>query len=59
MKVYVEATDKKAFACAVDWPAWCRAGRHEDAALDELMAYADRYAEVVALAGVAQDRSRP
>src|SRR3954465_14743924 len=53
MQVYVEATDKKAFACAVDWPGWCRAGKDEDAALEQLIAYTDRYAEVAALAGVA------
>ncbi|MDT7572314.1 MAG: hypothetical protein QOE05_2488 [Actinomycetota bacterium] len=56
MQVYVEATDKKAFACAVDWPGWCRAGRNEDAALEQLIAYTDRYAEVAELAGV---RFRP
>jgi hypothetical protein len=53
MKAYVEAADKKAFACAVDWPGWCRAGKDEDAAVASLLAYQDRYAEVVALAGVA------
>src|SRR4051812_24662654 len=53
MQVYVEATDKKAFACAVDWPGWCRAGKDEDAALEQLIAYTDRYADVAALAGVA------
>ena len=52
MKVYVEAADKKAFACAVDWPGWCRSGKDEDAAVAALVAYEDRYAEVARLAGV-------
>jgi hypothetical protein len=59
MKVYVEAADKKAFACAVDWPGWCRAGKDEDAAVASLVAYADRYAEVAALAAVAFRPGQP
>jgi hypothetical protein len=45
-RVYLEVGAKKAFACAVDWPGWCRAGRTEEAALEALLAYAPRYAEV-------------
>jgi hypothetical protein len=56
MKVYVEATDKKAFACAVDWPGWCRSGKDEPAAIEHLLDYQDRYGEVVRGAGV---RFRP
>src|SRR5690349_19040293 len=52
MQVYVEATDKRAFACAVDWPGWCRSGKNEGAALEQLIDYTDRYAEVARLAGV-------
>jgi hypothetical protein len=59
MQVYVEATDKKAFACAVDWPGWCRAGKDEDAALAQLIEYQDRYAEVARLAGVAFRPGKP
>jgi hypothetical protein len=59
MKVYVEAADKKAFACAVDWPGWCRAGKNEDAALASLVAYTARYAEVTDLAGVAFRPGQP
>jgi hypothetical protein len=43
LKIYLEATPKRAFACAVDWPGWCRAGRDADAAIEALVAYADRY----------------
>jgi hypothetical protein len=59
MKVYVEAADKKAFACAVDWPGWCRAGKDEEAAVASLVAYTDRYAEVATHAGVAFRAGRP
>jgi hypothetical protein len=51
MDVYVEAGNKKSFACAVDWPGWCRAGKTEEAALESLAAYAPRYAAVAATAG--------
>jgi hypothetical protein len=35
------------FASALDWPGWCRRGKGEDAALETLLGYADRYAAVV------------
>ena len=35
------------FAGAVAWPGWSRSGKTEDLALEVLMAYAPRYAEVV------------
>lgn len=25
--VYLEAGKKRVFACAADWPGWCRSGR--------------------------------
>ena len=43
LKIYIEVTPKRAFACAVDWPGWCRAGRDADAATDTFIAYAGRY----------------
>lgn len=46
-RVYLEQGRTWTFACAVDWPGWARRGRGDDAALQELMAYADRYARVV------------
>jgi hypothetical protein len=42
--VYLEAGKKRTFACAVEWPGWCRSGRDEAAALSALVAYAPRYA---------------
>ena len=47
-EVYVEAGDKRAFAGAIEWPGWCRTGRREDDALDGLLAYGTRYANVLA-----------
>jgi hypothetical protein len=46
--VYLEIGDKRTFAGAIEWPGWCRSGRDEEAALDALVAYAPRYARVVA-----------
>lgn len=46
-RVYLEQGKTWTFACAVDWPGWARRGKGDDAAIEELLAYADRYAEVV------------
>ena len=45
--VYLEQGRTWTFACAVDWPGWARRGKGDEAALEELLAYADRYAGVV------------
>ena len=37
----------RTFACAYDWPGWCRSGKDEASALAALAAYAPRYAAVV------------
>jgi hypothetical protein len=50
--VYLEVGDKRVFACAYDWPGWCRSGRNEDAALEALGAYRDRYVVVTRYAGI-------
>jgi hypothetical protein len=52
VEVYVEATGKRAFAGAMDWPGWCRSGRDEEAALETLLAYGERYARVLKGSGV-------
>jgi hypothetical protein len=49
--VSVEATPKKAFATAVDWPGWSRSGKTEELALAALQDYASRYAVVAEEAG--------
>ena len=46
-RVYVEVGRKRTFAGALDWPGWARSGRDEPAALEALIAYAPRYAEVL------------
>jgi hypothetical protein len=51
--VYLEVGGKRTFACAVDWPGWCRAGKDEDGALEALAAYAGRYAAAAKAAKVA------
>jgi hypothetical protein len=50
--VYLESGSKGVFACAVDWPGWCRSGKDEDSALQALATAAPRYAVVAAVAKV-------
>ena len=38
--VYLELGRKRVFACALDWPGWCRSGSSPEAALDALAGYA-------------------
>jgi hypothetical protein len=45
---YLEPGAKRIFACAYDWPGWCRSGKDEQQALAALGAYAPRYASVAA-----------
>ena len=52
IKAYLEVTDKKTFAVALDWPGWCRSARQEEAALQALAEYAPRYARVARRSGV-------
>lgn len=46
MPVFLEIGSRRVFACAPDWPGWCRSGKDEDLALEALCSYADRYALV-------------
>jgi hypothetical protein len=48
--VGAEVTRNKAFASALDWPGWSRAGKTPEDAVAALAAYFDRYAAVVRLA---------
>jgi len=50
--VYLEQGPKRSFACALEWPGWCRVARGDDAALELLAQYAPRYAPVAARAGL-------
>jgi len=53
--VYVESSRTRTFACAYDWPGWCRSGKDEASALAALAAYAPRYAAVAKQARAAFD----
>jgi hypothetical protein len=46
MDVYLETGKKRTFAGAIDWPGWCRSGGNEQAALQALLKYAPRYAQI-------------
>jgi hypothetical protein len=50
--VYLEVGTKRSFACAIEWPGWCRAGKDEQHALEALAAFAPRYEVVARQAGV-------
>jgi hypothetical protein len=50
--VYLEVGPRRTFACAIEWPGWCRSVRGEEAALQALADYAPRYARVAARAGL-------
>jgi hypothetical protein len=48
IRVYTESVPSRVFVGAIDRPGWCRSGRDEEGALEALVAYAPRYATVVA-----------
>jgi len=50
--VYLQLGRSLVFACAVEWPGWCRRAKTDEEALDALADYASRYAPVVARAGL-------
>ncbi len=52
VETYLEVGAKRVFAGALDWPGWCRSARHVDDALEALLAYGARYAEVLEGSGV-------
>jgi len=56
--VYLEVTKRRVFACAVEWPGWCRSVKDEDLALEALAAYGPRYARVAAGARLPFDADR-
>jgi hypothetical protein len=45
--VYLVVGKKRTFACAVDWPGWCRGGSDEETALQAFCDYGPRYAQVL------------
>ena len=52
VELFLEVGTTRVFAGALDWPGWCRGGRNEEAAIENLLAYQDRYAAVVDRGGV-------
>jgi len=56
--VFVEMGSKRVFACAYDWPGWCRSGKDEASALAALATYAPRYAPVARLARIPFEAGR-
>jgi hypothetical protein len=48
MKIFLETARKKSFAIAADWPGWSRAGKDPQLAMENLHAYHNRYAKVLA-----------
>jgi hypothetical protein len=46
-KLFVEIGKKRIFVGAIDWPGWCRSGRDEKLALQALIDYGPRYAQVL------------
>ena len=44
--VAVEVGHQKSFASALDWPGWSRSGKDEDAAIEALHDYAERYRDL-------------
>ena len=45
--VYLEHGEKRTFACAMDWPGWCRSGRDDVSALEALLHAGPRYARAL------------
>ncbi len=50
--VYLEVGTKRVFACALEWPGWCRSAKTEGEALAALAASAERYAAVAREASI-------
>ena len=50
LRIYLEIGKRWVFASAVDWPGWSRRGKGEEAAINTLLEYAERYAKAAALA---------
>jgi len=51
LRIYLEQGRTKVFANALDWPGWSRWAKTDEAAIDELLSYAGRYAAVAVDAG--------
>ncbi len=48
LRIVLETGKQKVFASAIDWPGWSRSGKKTaDAAIEELLAYRERYNEML------------
>ena len=47
LRICLEVGSKRAFAAALDWPGWCRAGKTPDAAVEALLEAGARYQRTV------------
>ena len=56
-EVFLEVGQKRVFAVVPSWPGWCRSGNSEDAALQTLLDYAPRYAQILTGSGFAFPQS--
>lgn len=52
INLFVETAKKKTFAGALDWPGWVRWGKTEEAAIESLLNYRNRYLGVLANSNV-------
>ncbi len=52
-EIYLEIAKSKVFACALEWPGWCRSGPGEDAAVRTLLDYGRRYFRILQPTGLA------
>ncbi|MDQ1616342.1 MAG: hypothetical protein QOJ60_2281, partial [Actinomycetota bacterium] len=52
VRVALEVGARRVFAVALDWPGWARSAKDEQGAVDALLDYTPRYAEVATAAGV-------
>jgi hypothetical protein len=52
IRIFVETGNRWVFTGAVDWPGWCRRGKDEALALQELMEAGPRYAKALSHAEV-------
>lgn len=53
VRVLLEVSTKRAFASALDWPGWTRSARVPAEAMEQLVAYGDRYKRVMSVSKIA------
>ncbi|MDP8903755.1 MAG: hypothetical protein M3N29_00305, partial [Chloroflexota bacterium] len=51
MDIYLEGGRRRVFAAALSWPGWARSGRDEEAAMQALVDYGERYRRAIGRGG--------